>query len=305
MNLREYLSIAPEVAVALREGSAVVALDSTILSQEMPFPKNLAFLDGVEQAVREQGATPATIAILHGVLKVGLSRSEREQICKGQPVKKVSRRDLPVMCALGKTGTATVAATMIVASLAGIRVFATGGIGGVHRGAETTMDISADLQELRKTSVLVVCAGATAVSDTGRTLEYLETMGVPVLGLRTAQFPVFGCQGSGFRVGHEAASEEEIARIARIKWDLGLTGGVLVANPVPQQYAMPTEEVNRAIEAGLAQAQAEGISGKGLAPYLRAYIARQTDGKSLKTSVQLVYHNARAAANIALAYEKL
>ena len=203
MNLKDYLSITPEVSAALRDGKPVVALESTILSHGMPYPENLAFAAEIEKIIRAEGAVPATIAIIGGVLKVGLSQSELELMCRGENVAKVSRRDLPVMCALGRTGATTVASTMIIASLAGIRVFATGGIGGVHRGAETTMDISADLQELRKTSVVVVCAGAKMILDIGLTLEYLETMGVPVLGLRTADFPAFYCRKSGFGVDHE------------------------------------------------------------------------------------------------------
>ena len=305
MNLREYLSIAPEVSAALREGKAVVALESTSFSSGELFSENLAFSAKAEQAIREQGAIPATIAILDGVLKVGLSENERERLYKDKNLKKVSRRNLPVMCALGKSGATTVAATMIIASLAGIRVLATGGIGGVHRGADTTMDISADLQELRKSSVLVVCAGATVLSDIGCTLEYLETMGVPVLGLRTARFPMPYCRESGFNVDCEMQTEMEVARIAKIKWDLGLTGGVLVANPVPQEYAMEPCVVEQAMEKGFAQAQADGIAGKELAAYLRAYIASETGGRSRNVNFHLLRHNACAAARIALAYEKL
>ena len=209
------------------------------------------------------------------------------------------------MCALGRTGATTVASTMIIASLAGIRVFATGGIGGVHRGAETTMDISADLQELRKTSVVVVCAGAKMILDIGLTLEYLETMGVPVLGLRTADFPAFYCRKSGFGVDHEAKDEAEIARIAKVKWDLGLTGGILVGNPVPEEYAMDFDQMNAVIEKCIASAKADGIKGKATTPYLLAHIVEATGGESLKTNIQLAYNNARAAAKIAASYAKL
>ena len=305
MNLKDYLSITPEVSAALRDGKPVVALESTILSHGMPYPENLAFAAEIEKIIRAEGAVPATIAIIDGVLKVGLSQSELELMCKGENVAKVSRRDLPGMCALGRTGATTVASTMIIASLAGIRVFATGGIGGVHRGAETTMDISADLQELRKTSVVVVCAGAKMILDIGLTLEYLETMGVPVLGLRTADFPAFYCRKSGFGVDYEARDEAEVARIAKVKWDLGLTGGILVGNPVPEEYAMDFDRMNAVIETCIASAKADGIKGKAITPYLLAHIVEATGGESLKTNIQLAYNNARAAAKIAACYAKL
>ena len=305
MNLKDYLSITPEVSAALRDGKPVVALESTILSHGMPYPENLAFAAEIEKIIRAEGAVPATIAIIDGVLKVGLSQSELELMCKGENVAKVSRRDLPVMCALGRTGATTVASTMIIASLAGIRVFATGGIGGVHRGAETTMDISADLQELRKTSVVVVCAGAKMILDIGLTLEYLETMGVPVLGLRTADFPAFYCRKSGFGVDYEARDEAEVARIAKLKWDLGLTAGIMVGNPVPEEYARDFDRMNAVIETCIASAKADGIKGKAITPYLLAHIVEATGGESLKTNIQLAYNNARAAAKIAACYAKL
>ena len=305
MNLKDYLSITPEVSAALRDGKPVVALESTILSHGMPYPENLAFAAEIEKIIRAEGAVPATIAIIDGVLKVGLSQSELELMCKGEGVAKVSRRDLPIMVAEKRTGATTVASTMILASLAGIRVFATGGIGGVHRGAETTMDISADLQELRKTSVVVVCAGAKMILDIGLTLEYLETMGVPVLGLRTADFPAFYCRKSGFGVDYEARDEAEVARIAKVKWDLGLTGGILVGNPVPEEYAMDFDRMNAVIETCIASAKADGIKGKAITPYLLAHIVEATGGESLKTNIQLAYNNARAAAKIAACYAKL
>ena len=305
MNLKDYLSITPEVSAALRDGKPVVALESTILSHGMPYPENLAFAAEIEKIIRAEGAVPATIAIIDGVLKVGLSQSELELMCKGENVAKVSHRDLPVMCALGRTGATTVASTMILASLAGIRVFATGGIGGVHRGAETTMDISADLQELRKTSVVVVCAGAKMILDIGLTLEYLETMGVPVLGLRTADFPAFYCRKSGFGVDYEARDEAEVARVATVKGDLGLTGGILVGDPGPEEYAMDFDRMNAVIETCIASAKADGIKGKAITPYLLAHIVEATGGESLKTNIQLAYNNARAAAKIAACYAKL
>ena len=305
MNLKEYLSITPEISAAIRDGKPVVALESTILSHGMPYPDNLAFAAEVERIVRAEGAVPATMAIIDGVLKVGLTQDELELMCKGEGVAKVSRRDLPIMVAEKRTGATTVASTMILASLAGIRVFATGGIGGVHRGAEKTMDISADLQELRQTSVAVVCAGAKMILDIGLTLEYLETMGVPVLGLRTDDFPAFYCRRSGFGVDYNAKDEAEIARIAKTKWDLGLAGGILIGNPVPEEYAMDFDEMTAVIEKAIAGANAEGVRGKNITPYLQAHIVEDTGGQSLKTNIQLAYNNARAAGKIAVAYAKL
>ena len=293
MNLKEYLSITPEISAAIRDGKPVVALESTILSHGMPYPDNLAFAAEVERIVRAEGAVPATMAIIDGVLKVGLTQDELALMCKGEGVAKVSRRDLPIMVAEKRTGATTVASTMILASLAGIRVFATGGIGGVHRGAEKTMDISADLQELRQTSVAVVCAGAKMILDIGLTLEYLETMGVPVLGLRTDDFPAFYCRRSGF------------GRIAKAKWDLGLAGGILIGNPVPEEYAMDFDEMTAVIEKAIAGANAEGVRGKNITPYLLAHIVEYTGGQSLKTNIQLAYNNAPAAGKIAVAYARL
>ncbi len=304
-KLVEYLSITPEISAAIRDGKPVVALESTILSHGMPYPDNLAFAAEVERIVRAEGAVPATMAIIDGVLKVGLTQDELELMCKGEGVAKVSRRDLPIMVAEKRTGATTVASTMILASLAGIRVFATGGIGGVHRGAEKTMDISADLQELRQTSVAVVCAGAKMILDIGLTLEYLETMGVPVLGLRTDDFPAFYCRRSGFGVDYNAKDEAEIARIAKTKWDLGLAGGILIGNPVPEEYAMDFDEMTAVIEKAIAGANAEGVRGKNITPYLLAHIVEYTGGQSLKTNIQLAYNNARAAGKIAVAYAKL
>ena len=293
MNLKEYLSITPEISAAIRDGKPVVALESTILSHGMPYPDNLAFAAEVERIVRAEGAVPATMAIIDGVLKVGLTQDELELMCKGEGVAKVSRRDLPIMVAEKRTGATTVASTMILASLAGIRVFATGGIGGVHRHGEVT------------TSVAVVCAGAKMILDIGLTLEYLETMGVPVLGLRTDDFPAFYCRRSGFGVDHNAKDEAEIARIAKTKWDLGLAGGILIGNPVPEEYAMDFDEMTAVIEKAIAGANAEGVRGKNITPYLLAHIVEYTGGQSLKTNIQLAYNNARAAGKIAVAYAKL
>ena len=305
MNLKNYLDIAPEVKSAVEAGKPVVALESTILSHGMPYPENLTFAAEVERIIRAEGAIPATMAIIDGRMKVGLSAGELELMCKGENVAKVSRRDLPILLATGGTGATTVASTMILASLAGIPVFATGGIGGVHRGATTTMDISADLQELAHTPVAVVCAGAKMILDIGLTLEYLETMGVPVLGLRTDDFPAFYCRRSGFGVDHNAKDEAEIARIAKTKWDLGRAGGILIGNPVPEEYAMDFDEMTAVIEKAIAGANAEGVRGKNITPYLLAHIVEYTGGQSLKTNIQLAYNNARAAGKIAVAYARL
>ena len=305
MNLKNYLDIAPEVKSAVEAGKPVVALESTILSHGMPYPENLTFAAEVERIIRAEGAVPATMAIIDGRMKVGLSAGELELMCKGEKVAKVSRRDLPVLLATGGTGATTVASTMILASLAGIPVFATGGIGGVHRGAETTMDISADLQELAHTPVAVVCAGAKMILDIGLTLEYLETMGVPVLGYNTDQFPAFYCRESGFGVDYNAHSPAEIAKIARTKWDLGLAGGMLIGNPVPQEYAMDFDQMSAVIDRALAAAEQDGVRGKNITPYLLAHIVEYTGGASLATNIQLAYNNARLAAKVAVELAKL
>ena len=305
MNLKNYLDIAPEVKSAVEAGKPVVALESTILSHGMPYPENLTFAAEVERIIRAEGAIPATMAIIDGRMKVGLSAGELELMCKGENVAKVSRRDLPILLATGGTGATTVASTMILASLAGIPVFATGGIGGVHRGAATTMDISADLQELAHTPVAVVCAGAKMILDIGLTLEYLETMGVPVLGYNTDQFPAFYCRKSGFGVDYTAKSAAEIAKIARTKWDLGLAGGMLIGNPVPEEYALDFDEMSAVIDKALAAAKEDGVRGKNITPYLLAHIVEYTGGKSLATNIQLAYNNARLAAKVAVELAKL
>ena len=305
MNLKNYLDIAPEVKSAVEAGKPVVALESTILSHGMPYPENLTFAAEVERIIRAEGAIPATMAIIDGRMKVGLSAGELELMCKGENVAKVSRRDLPILLATGGTGATTVASTMILASLAGIPVFATGGIGGVHRGGATTMDISADLQELAHTPVAVVCAGAKMILDIGLTLEYLETMGVPVLGYNTDQFPAFYCRKSGFGVDYTAKSAAEIAKIARTKWDLGLAGGMLIGNPVPEEYALDFDEMSAVIDKALAAAEKDHVHGKNITPYLLAHIVEYTGGKSLATNIQLAYNNARLAAKVAVELAKL
>ena len=276
MNLHDYLSVAPEIAEAIAAGKPVVALESTILSHGMPYPENVEFAHKVEKIVREEGAIPATTAIIGGKLKVGLNDEELLTMCKAENVGKVSRRDVAVYLATGQTGATTVATTMIIASLAGIRFFATGGIGGVHRGAEKTMDISADLQELANTPVCVVCAGAKSILDLGLTLEYLETYGVPVLGLRTDELPAFYCRTSGYKLDYNCQDEETVAKIMKTKWDVGLKGGAVVGNPIPEQYAMDPEYMNKIIDQAVAQANAEHIHANCDCEYAIRFDGRST-----------------------------
>jgi pseudouridine-5'-phosphate glycosidase len=302
----ELLDIHPDVAVALAEGRAVVALESTIISHGMPWPRNAETALAVEAEVRAQGAVPATVAVIDGRLKAGLAREQIERLGReGPAVAKLSRRDLPAAVAGGSTGATTVAATMIVASLAGIRVFATGGIGGVHRGAETSFDISADLQELARTPVAVVCAGAKSILDLRLTLEYLETHGVPVIGYRTDRLPAFFCRDSEFGVDVRLDEAAAIARVMQAKWALGLGGGLVVANPVPQAHALPREMVDAAIGQALADAHARGIGGKAVTPFLLARVNELTGGDSLAGNIALVLNNARLAAGVAKEYAGL
>ena len=305
MTIKDYLSVAPEIQQAIDEGRPVVALESTILSHGMPYPENLEFAHNVEKIVRGEGAIPATTAIIGGKLKVGLNAEELEIMCKANGVGKVSRRDVAVYLATGKTGATTVATTMLIASLAGIRIFATGGIGGVHRGATETMDISADLQELAHTPVAVICAGAKSILDIGLTLEYLETMGVPVVGVDTDDFPAFYCRKSGFRVDYNAKDANEIARIIKTKWDVGLEGGALIANPIPKEYELDFDEMETVINRALSMAKEQGIHGKDTTPFLLAHIKDLTGGESLASNLQLAYNNARVASRIAVEYCKL
>ena len=305
MNLKDYLSITPEIQEALAAGKPVVALESTILSHGMPYPQNVEFAHKVEEIVRAEGAIPATTAIMGGKLKVGLNADELLVMCKAEGVGKVSRRDVAVYLATGMTGATTVATTMIIASMAGIRFFATGGIGGVHRGAEKTMDISAYLQELANTPVCVICAGAKSILDLGLTLEYLETQGVPVLGLRTDELPAFYCRTSGFKLDYNCPDEATVAKIMKTKWDIGLKGGAIVGNPVPEQYAMDPVEMNKVIDRAVEMAKEQGIHGKATTPFLLAHIVEMTGGHSLDTNIQLAFNNARAASKIAKAYAEL
>ena len=298
MNL--YLDILPEVAQALKDGKPVVALESTIISHGMPYPQNVETALNVERIVRENGAVPATIAIIGGRLKAGLSPEEIEYFGKkGTAIAKASRRDLAMLCARGEDGATTVTTTMMIAHMAGIKIFATGGIGGVHRGAETTMDISADLEELAQTPVMVVCAGAKSILDLGLTLEYLETKGVPVLGYGTKELPAFYTRQSGFEVDYRVDTPEELAKAFKTQQTLGLKGGMLVTNPIEPQYAMPLDVINKAIDQAIAESVEKGIQGKQTTPFLLARVAELTGGDSLASNIRLVYNNARLAAQVA------
>ena len=303
MNYEKYLDVKPEVAEALAAGKPVVALESTIISHGMPYPQNVETALNVEKIIRENGAVPATIAIIGGRLKAGLTPEEIEYFGKkGTAIRKASRRDLAVLCARGEDGATTVTTTMMIAHMAGISIFATGGIGGVHRGAETTMDISADLEELAQTPVMVICAGAKSILDLGLTLEYLETKGVPVIGYGTEELPAFYTRRSGFGVDYRVDSPEELATTFRVSKDLGLRGGMLVTNPIPEEYAMPLETINAAIDQAIAECNAKGIHGKDTTPFLLARVAEITGGDSLASNIRLVYNNAALAARTAAAF---
>jgi len=300
--MNSYLDLNPEVKQALAANKPVVALESTIISHGMPYPKNLETAMQVSQTVRHNGAIPATIAIINGRLKAGLTKSEIELLAKeGPKVLKTSRRDLPYAVSKKLNGATTVAATMIIAKMAGIKIFATGGIGGVHRGAQNTFDISADLQELAHTSVAVVCAGAKAILDLNLTLEYLETQGVPVLGYQTEELPAFYTRKSGLKVDYKLDSPEEIAQFLKSKWTLKLKGGVVVTNPVPKVYQMDYDVIMKTIDNALLEADKLGIKGKESTPFLLAKIADLTQGESLETNIKLVLNNAALAAQIAKA----
>ncbi|WP_104401282.1 pseudouridine-5'-phosphate glycosidase [Vibrio penaeicida] len=299
--LTQYLDVALEVAQALKAGQPVVALESTIISHGMPYPQNVETALQVEQTVRDNGAIPATIAILKGRLKVGMSQDEIEYLGKaGQNVIKTSRRDIPFIVAKEEDGATTVASTMILAAMAGIKVFATGGIGGVHRGAETSYDVSADLQELANTNVAVVCAGAKSILDIGLTLEYLETHGVPVIGYQTETLPAFYTRESEFQVDYRLDSPAQIATALKAKWELGLDGGAVIANPIPEQYAMNKAEIDQVIASAIEEMDAKGIKGKDSTPFLLAKVAEKTAGNSLASNIQLVFNNAKLAAEVAV-----
>ena len=295
----KYFDFKEEVRKALKDGRPVVALESTLISHGFPYPENLKVAGEMEEIIRGCGVMPATIAIIKGKMKVGLTRSEMEFMATSEDILKASRRDLAVIIAKGLNGATTVAATMIVAERAGIKVFATGGIGGVHRGAEKTFDISADLQELSRTPVSVVCSGAKSILDLPLTKEYLETMGVPVIGFGSKELPAFYCRESGMKVDYVVNNEVEAAKIIRAMQDLGLGGGIIIANPIPEEYALSMEYMNEMIEEAIESAEKEGIKGKKLTPYLLNKIKELTGGKSLKANIELVKNNARVAAKIA------
>ncbi len=298
--MNKYLDISPEVQQALADGKPVVALESTIISHGMPYPKNVETAMLVEKTIRDNGAVPATIAIIGGRLKAGLSPEEIEYLGKsGRKVAKVSRRDLAAIVASGADGATTVTTTMIIAHMAGIKVFATGGIGGVHRGAETTMDISADLEELASTPVMVVCAGAKSILDLGLTLEYLETKGVPVIGYGTDELPAFYTRSSGFGVDYRVDTPEQLAAMFKAQQELGMKGGMLVTNPIPEQYAMDKAVIDAAIEQAVAESKEQGIHGKETTPFLLARVVELTGGDSLESNIQLVLNNAIVASKTA------
>ncbi len=304
MNFR----VSEEVAKALEENKPVIALESTIISHGMPYPQNVETAMKVESIIREHGCIPATVGIVDGVGVVGLSAEEIEEMGKrGQSIPKVSRRDLPIVLAEKSWGATTVATTMILAAKAGVEFFVTGGIGGVHRGAQETFDISADLEELGRTNVTVICAGAKAILDLKLTMEVLETKGVPVLGYQTENLPAFYSRdnGMGLKVDYALKNAEDAAKIVKAKRELGLNGGVLVTNPIPEEYAMPTDVINKAISEALAEMDAKGIHGKECTPFLLAKIAEITEGKSLDSNIRLVFNNAAVGCEIAKEYCKL
>ena len=302
----KYLDVKDEVAMAIAEGKPVVALESTIISHGMPYPQNVETALQVEQVIRDNGAVPATIAIIGGRLKAGLSELEIEYFGKkGPEIAKASRRDLAAICAKGEDGACTVTTTMMIAHMAHIKIFATGGIGGVHRGAETTMDISADLEELGNTPVMVVCAGCKSILDIGLTLEYLETHGVPVVGMGTEDFPAFYTSKSGFKADYKVDSPAELAKLYKTSRDLGLKGGILVGNPIPDEYSMDPDVINPAIDKAIAECNAKGIKGKETTPFLLAKVKELTGGDSLDSNIQLVFNNAKVAAQTAVELSKL
>lgn len=302
MSLEKNIVVSMEVKQALQQNKPVVALESTIISHGMPYPQNVETALNVERIVRENGAVPATIAIIGGKPTVGITAEEIDHLGKkGLAVTKASRRDIPVLAAKGEDGATTVAATMIIAAMAGVKVFATGGIGGVHRGAETSMDISADLEELARTDVAVICAGAKSILDLGLTMEYLETKGVPVLGYQTEELPAFYTRSSGYKVNYRIDSPLEVAKIIAAQRDLELHGGMVIANPIPEEFAMEESVIHTAIQDALKEADKLGIKGKEITPFLLDKIQKLTDGKSLASNIQLVYNNVKLGAQIASA----
>jgi len=303
--MEKYLEFAKEVQEAKEAGKPIVALESTIISHGMPYPQNVEMAREVEQIVRDHGAVPATIAIMNGKIKIGLSDDELELFAKSDDVAKVSRRDLPEIIATKKLGATTVASTMICAALAGIKIFVTGGIGGVHKGAEKTFDISADLDELSKTDVAVVCAGAKSILDLGLTLEYLETKGVPVIGYGTKVLPAFFTRESEFELNSYTDSIEVIAETLKAKWELNLEGGAVIANPIPKEHAMDPDYINGIIDDAVREAEEKNIHGKDSTPFLLAKIVEKTEGKSLQANIELVKHNAKVGSQLAVTYNEI
>lgn len=300
--MNSYLSIHPDVQNARNNNLPIVALESTIISHGMPYPENIKMALRVEEIIRAEGAVPATIAILDGQIKVGLTREELEQLAKSKDVLKVSKRDFGYVLSQKKTGATTVSATMLIAEMAGIKVFATGGIGGVHRGAEKTFDISRDLEELANVNVAVVCAGAKSILDLGLTLEFLETKGVEVLGYQTKELPAFYSRESGFDLDYSMETPEDIAKLIHAKWSLGLSGGVVIANPIPKSYSLDSKMINKVIDQALEDAKLDGIKGKDTTPYLLSKVKEITKGESLDANLELVFNNAKLAAQIAKFY---
>lgn len=305
MSTNQFLSFSKEVTEAIKAGKPIVALESTIISHGMPYPQNVEMANNVEQIIREEGAVPATIAIMDGKIKIGLEPEDLELLAKtGQDVLKVSRRDLATCLSLKKIGATTVAATMICAEMAGIRFFVTGGIGGVHRGFEEDMDVSADLDEMAQTRVTVICAGAKSILDLPRTLEYLETKGVPVIGYQTDELPAFFTRTSGYKLEQRMDTPDEIAHFVYTKDLLNLKGGELITNPIPQAYELDRAYIDGIIAASVQEAKEKGISGKRATPFLLGNIVKRSVGKSLAANIQLVYNNARLGAQIAKAYNQ-
>lgn len=302
--VKNYLDIKEEVKDALAENKPIVALESTIISHGMPYPENIISAKRSEAIIREAGGIPATIAIINGRIKIGLTESDLDHMGKDSGITKASRRDMAMILSKGMDGATTVATTMLCADLAGIRVFATGGIGGVHRNGQVTMDVSADLEELSGTNVGVVCAGAKSILDIGLTLEYLETHGVPVIGYETENFPAFYTRESGYKVDYRVDSPAEIANALKVKWNLGLKGGMVIANPIPKEFEMDREYISSVIDEAVESAEKEGVKGKNITPYILARLHTKTGDKSLFANKELVYNNVRLAAQIALEYVK-
>ncbi|PMQ01215.1 MAG: pseudouridine-5-phosphate glycosidase [Dictyoglomus sp. NZ13-RE01] len=303
--MKEYIDFSEEVKTALEEKKPIVALESTIIAHGMPYPENIETAKEVERIIREEGAVPATIAIIKGKIKIGLKDEDLEFIGRSKDVIKASRRDIPIAIAKKLSASTTVSATMICADLANIKIFVTGGIGGVHRGAEETFDISADLEELSRTNIAVVCSGAKSILDLPRTLEYLETKGVPVIGFKTIEFPAFYTRSSGLFLDYRAESEEEVARILKTKWDLGLSGGVVIANPIPEEYSLDKKYMDEIIEKAIKEAERRGVRGKALTPFLLDKIKELTGGESLKANIELVKNNAKVGARISIEFNRL